>query len=314
MQRLRSIQVLRALAVTGAIASHATYAPRGAAGVDLFFVISGVIIGKVMQGRSAAEFMRARLLRIYPIYWFNLIPLLAVAFVYGIVTPARLASSLTLWPIWGSYAPPFLVPAWTLCFEMLFYSLIALGLWCRRTWIVVPALLIAILLNVFTRSAVLQFVGNPIVLEFCAGLAVLAAPKIRTVGALALVLAVVLFTLSSPIVVTSNLLMDPSINFLRVAVWGVSAALVVYAALCFEGWFGKWASVPVFIGNASYSIYLSHYLVNLTLFIWWPAKVAAMLAVGSIIYVAVELPISSWRRRRRPVDLVPRITAPVRLG
>jgi peptidoglycan/LPS O-acetylase OafA/YrhL len=57
--------VLRAVAIVGAITAHATYFRHGAAGVDLFFVISGVIIRTVMQGIEAGDFFRARLWRIF---------------------------------------------------------------------------------------------------------------------------------------------------------------------------------------------------------------------------------------------------------
>jgi exopolysaccharide production protein ExoZ len=295
--KLRSIQVLRAVAVTGAITSHATFFPHGAAGVDLFFVISGVIIGTVMQGRNAGDFIRARLWRIYPIYWLNLYPLLAIALMGGIATPARVASSITLWPIWGAFAHPYLVPGWTLCFEMLFYALVTLGLLVGRGWLALPLLLAAMLLNLATDNAVLQFVGNPLVLEFCAGLILLNLPKNRWCGLGAAIFAVVAFALSPPLHITSAHLMEFGTNLVRVGVWGLPAAAAVYAALCFERAFGKWASGVVFIGDASYSIYLSHYLVNLTFAIWWPAQVLAMLFVGGLMFRFVERPMLSLRHR-----------------
>lgn len=106
--KLRSIQVLRAIAVLAVLLYHAAGWSHGQAGVDLFFVISGVIIGIVMVGRSANAFIAARLWRIYPVYWFNALPLLAAAAVFGILTPARLAASLTLWPVWALTRRPIL--------------------------------------------------------------------------------------------------------------------------------------------------------------------------------------------------------------
>lgn len=298
-EKLRSIQCLRALAVGIVLVSHGTFWPHGQAGVDLFFVISGVIIGKVMQGRSAKEFMLARLWRIYPIYWFNALPLLLAAAVAGIVTPARLATTLTLWPIWpGGYAPPYLNPAWTLSFEMLFYSLVALGLATNRTKFVVPTLVAAVAINALTGNPVLQFVGNPLVLEFCAGLIVGRLPRNAAAGGSSLALAAILFVLS-PIVHTSSAhVMDLPLNAYRVAVWGVPAALAVYGALCLNRSFGAWATVPVFLGDASYSIYLSHYFLNLALpMVWWPLRVVIFLAAGSAMYWFVERQFTIWRRR-----------------
>ena len=72
--KLRSLQVLRAVAAVAVVSVHAQLGERGTAGVDLFFVISGFIIGRVMIGRSAWEFARDRIWRIYPIYWVALLP------------------------------------------------------------------------------------------------------------------------------------------------------------------------------------------------------------------------------------------------
>ncbi|HET6942709.1 MAG TPA: acyltransferase [Sphingomicrobium sp.] len=289
--KLRSIQCLRAVAVTAVLLSHTLAWRHGAAGVDLFFVISGVIIGIVMKGRSASQFMLARLRRIYPIYWLNLFPIIAAAAISGIaLDQATLASSATLWPIWGDFAQPYLPPAWTLCFEMLFYVVVAIGLATSRTTWVAPALLVLVVLNALVRHPVLQFVGNPLVLEFCAGFAILRLPRNSSAGVAALALGVGLFVLSPSIYVQPDQLMDISVNLLRVAVWGLPAALLVYAALTFERLFTKWADIPVFVGNASYSIYLSHYFVILTLNIWWPAQTAAMLLVGCAMYLWIEQP------------------------
>ena len=68
MQKLRSIQTLRALAACGVVVYH-TYdtggkAAYGGVGVDLFFVISGFIMAKVAQAKTAAKFAQDRLWRI----------------------------------------------------------------------------------------------------------------------------------------------------------------------------------------------------------------------------------------------------------
>ena len=67
--KLRSVQVVRAVAACGVLLCHTAGWSLGAAGVDLFFVISGFIIGTVMPGRDARSFFADRLRRIYPIYF-----------------------------------------------------------------------------------------------------------------------------------------------------------------------------------------------------------------------------------------------------
>lgn len=297
--KLRSIQVLRAIAVLAVLLYHAAGWSHGQAGVDLFFVISGVIIGIVMVGRSANAFIAARLWRIYPVYWFNALPLLAAAAVFGILTPARLAASLTLWPVWGSYAPAYLVPAWTLSFEMLFYGLVAVGLAWRRPLLVVPVLGAFVGLNAVVANPYLQFLGNPLVLEFCAGLLLLRLPRRAVLGAAATVVGIGLFAMSPAPTIESAQIMDAAVAFPRVASWGIPAALVVYGALCFEGMAGKWAAPLVLIGDASYSIYLSHYFLNLALPVWWPLRVLILVGAGLLMFVTVERPIMRWRRSHK---------------
>jgi exopolysaccharide production protein ExoZ len=280
--------VLRALAVTGVLLTHSAHFDHGAAGVDLFFVISGVIIGMVAQGRTASEFIVARLTRIYPIYWFNLMPLLVPAFVFGIITPSRLATSLTLWPIWGSYAPSYLAPAWTLSFEMLFYVAMTAAIALRRVSLLVPTLAALVVLNVAIGGPYLNYIGHPMLLEFCAGFLVMNLPRNSWAGAVALVCGAGLFALSPTFPIDGAHIMDFGPSFQRVIAWGIPAALCVYGCLSLERGFGRWAAVPVFIGDASYSIYLSQFILNLVVQIWWPAKVAIMLAAGSAMYVLVE--------------------------
>jgi len=87
--QLSNIQILRGVAALFVVIFHAgvsertfgftsvvgeIYRPFGASGVDCFFVISGFIMIYVQQHkkRSAAKFLKKRLKRIVPLYWFHL--------------------------------------------------------------------------------------------------------------------------------------------------------------------------------------------------------------------------------------------------
>lgn len=80
MRKLESIQVLRGIAASMVVIMHAwgvstlQQQPHnpvrlGAAGVDLFFVISGFIMATISAGKTPREFLIDRLWRIYPIWW-----------------------------------------------------------------------------------------------------------------------------------------------------------------------------------------------------------------------------------------------------
>ncbi len=76
VKRLYAIQYLRAVAALGVVVFHAaertgTHFAIGAAGVDIFFVISGFIMWVLAGTRTTtpAAFLRERIERIVPLYW-----------------------------------------------------------------------------------------------------------------------------------------------------------------------------------------------------------------------------------------------------
>lgn len=164
--RLDSIQLLRGAAAVMVVWWHAvenivnresTYkaaketflAPRelyalGASGVDIFFVISGfVMLYSMWDGfggsRSPLLFLKKRLIRIFPTYWVFL--LLTQAFMvahhlYGTGVPPdwqMFFYSILLLPTASGFEGYTLGQAWTLTYELFFYSLFALGLVLPRT-------------------------------------------------------------------------------------------------------------------------------------------------------------------------------------
>lgn len=165
---LRSIQVLRgiaacAVALMHSVASHGVSEPGfyaiGAAGVDLFFVISGFIIATVAPGKTAGQFIAGRVRRIYPMWWIAVAPwLLVVPFDWEMFF-----ASITLWPIFGSFVLPPNSIGWTLSFEVLFYAAMALGIMTRP---LVPLAIFAacLILSLLTTSPLLDYFGNPMIL------------------------------------------------------------------------------------------------------------------------------------------------------
>ena len=58
-------------------------------GVELFFLISGFVIGMSGMGRSLGEFFVARVVRLYPAYWFAVIATTLVDVAYPHVRAAK---------------------------------------------------------------------------------------------------------------------------------------------------------------------------------------------------------------------------------
>ncbi|MDQ3061020.1 MAG: acyltransferase [Pseudomonadota bacterium] len=265
------------------------YWTGGSAGVDIFFVISGFVMAISTAGTPSGSrsrlnaawiFMQRRLLRIAPLYWFY--TLLKVALVLALPSLA-LRSSIDAWHFaasllfipamspWG-LIQPVLPVGWTLNFEMLFYALfataIALGL-PRIRFCLLVFLLIFLARQLATPAVLLTFYGQSLVFEFILGMGVAhihlnhppPAPLAGLLAALAGLAVMFGFDWSSS--------MD------RFGAWGVGAGLMVLGAVWLEPWIARIraASQLSFLGDASYSIYLSHTFVV-------PAAVLGMKQLG----------------------------------
>lgn len=305
--KLRSIQLIRAAAAMGVLLCHTAGWSLGAAGVDLFFVISGFIIGTVMPGRDARSFLADRLRRIYPIYFIALLPWALVGALFAAIPADRLAASLTLWPIWGGrFVIPFNPPAWTLCFEMLFYAGATVSLALARKWVPFAIAGVAALLYQLMPGPLLGFIGNPMILEFCAGLALTRLPRRAGLAGAAIPVGLLIFALSPALMLADGALaIDASRSLLRLLWWGVPAFLLAYAALTFEKAFAAKAwNGAVLVGDASYSLYLVHVLPALILQYWWPVESLLILALGVAIHLVVEKPLLRRLKRSAPA-LIP---------
>ncbi len=152
-ERIQSVQALRfvaaamvvfnhsaelALASTGrygALASE-NLSHLGAAGVDVFFVISGLVItltGPLAEPRpSGVVFFWRRWSRVAPMFLLLTIPTLMWFHITGPMSPygaggpmntPQNVATLFFWPATTELVvPPYLSQGWTLTFEMLFYS------------------------------------------------------------------------------------------------------------------------------------------------------------------------------------------------
>jgi len=168
----------------------------GRLGVDFFFVLSGFIIAETI--RRAAEdsgrvtnFLRHRVLRIYPAFWLAFVPTLCVALfaarsLHSPITtdPLELLRAALLLPFPDGGAPVIGV-AWTLHHEVLFYALATLTLAWPRLGVSLSILLLAGSLLPATEFPV-SFLCSPLHWEFVMGIAVSFALhcQIRRIGAL----------------------------------------------------------------------------------------------------------------------------------
>jgi exopolysaccharide production protein ExoZ len=293
-------------------------------GVDIFFVISGFIMvyvtwGKLDRPGAHWHFLRARLIRIVPIYWFYTLLLAAVALTVpsvldtAVFSVKQLLSSLLFIPgLFGADARPLLKLGWTLNYEMFFYAVFFLGILFgghRTPWVVFIGLLSVIFARQLGWLSTLpwQVWAEPIILEFCFGMGIGVlyhrGLRLRPLAAACLVaFAVVMLTLTLP-------------NFAwatRYWVLGVPSAFLVLAVACLQrssdmriGAFGRFCA---WVGDASYTLYLMHPFVISAIFIIWRkldfdgwSYVGVTLAViigGALVaYHLIEIPLTAAGRR-----------------
>jgi exopolysaccharide production protein ExoZ len=201
--RIDSIQVLRGIAALMVVVFHthrqiALMNYEGApfvglaAGVDIFFVISGFIMWVSTERnpkRTPLQFLRDRVVRIVPLYWAVTLGMATLAlaapalFQSTVLDFKHLAGSLLFLaspnPSTGHYEP-FLVQGWTLNLEMFFYLLFATAIAGSQGNKRVRGALITLLIGCATLAAFLlpqapgelRFYGAPIILEFLLGIAI----------------------------------------------------------------------------------------------------------------------------------------------
>ncbi|MET2826041.1 acyltransferase family protein [Mesorhizobium shangrilense] len=319
-----SLQVLRFVAALMVVFLHAVQSAArisavgvipyefeliGSAGVDIFFVISGVIMATVAPGRTPAEFIRARLLRIVPIYLLCSIPAIPIAAMGPGFGWRNILATVFLWPATDRMVAPALGAAWTLCFEMLFYAAVALLLLDRR-WLYA---LLAIFAGAFLLrrvGPVFQFLGNPIIVEFMAGVVIARIGKVRW-GIAMLPLGVCALFLAAWLMVIPNgyneLFLTGEQNIQRVAVLGIPAILIVYGTMHIQ----VRRSVWTYLGGASYSLYLVHPILLSGLAVIWvlypvgpnvivTIGIVASLVVSLRVYERIEKPMMARIKRAIP--------------
>lgn len=344
VERIDGLQTLRMIAVLLVAWMHSgqflqTPLPDlGIFGVDIFFVISGFILSLIVLRSSyksgmhlSVDFMRRRIVRIFPVYWlFALYPLAHEFHVHdGLV----FIPSLLLLPGWRYPSLPTLANfSWTLIFEMFFYLtfggvlLFASRRRAVHAMLGVLAALVFIGALIDIRHPILIIVMNPILLEFAMG-AIAALLYSRegvrpALGYAILILGWALAIFLYFIPRDSSYEMDVLTNhgvMLRGCTWGVAAGLIVLGMVLvsptMRSQFGKYT---VILGNASYSTYLlsgyifircsnqlrafgTHHVHGWAkAFLFQFSLTGMILIVGLAFYVFIEKPLLRFANRVVP--------------
>ncbi|MBT9369018.1 acyltransferase [Rhizobium sp. CSW-27] len=331
MKTLYGIQYLRAIAALAVVLFHAAersgeHFAIGAAGVDVFFVVSGFIMMVISHNRplTPAGFLRDRLLRIVPSYWIVTSVMVAGAaaglFPNLLLDLPHLLGSYLFMPVPspnGGALWPVLVQGWTLNYEIFFYLAFAATLLLpeNRRLAALAALFGLLVATGFLIEAAggpLSFYTQPILLEFLAGTIIgrlwIAGTVPRTeTGLMLIAIAVLSFA-------TIYLMRLEFSTFLC----GPLAIALVIGVLALE----KGDALPplpglAYLGDASYSIYLWHTLaISVVLkagavlslpapLITWIGALAGV-GLGIVCYECLERPLQHFIKHRRLVIRLPR--------
>jgi len=318
LKQLYSIQYARALAALAVVLAHTgAYGSGnafhiGSAGVDIFFVISGFVMWTTTASRAQtpAGFITNRIVRIVPMYWLVTLSLVIAAVCVPALFPrlkidlGHVVASLLFVPSRSPFNGelwPVLVQGWTLNYEMFFYAVFALVLFMPRR---LRLIALSMAFCGLALSGVFYAGSNPlllvytdsVMLEFLAGIFLGVAhernllPSWRLGWSLFLA-GIALFLTAAFTGATSP----------RIVVWGIPAVCLVSGLVIVEVRRGMWFSrVAATLGDASYSIYLTHGLVISAL-----AKAAATLNpvffVAICPVVAAAAGVLSWKYLERPL-------------
>jgi exopolysaccharide production protein ExoZ len=275
---IHGIQLLRAVAATAVMIFHVSFdiehnvSPagslpdlgQGAAGVDLFFVISGFVMvysSERLFGRPKASllFISRRIARIVPLYWLMtslmLVYVLARGFGPSDASPAQALASYFFIPYWrpSGVIDPLYGIGWTLNYEMFFYVVFAVAVAARREIAVVSvgAVLAAFVLVVSLNDHIpgqIAYLANPRVLEFVFGMGIASLYR----AGVRVSVGVSLILVASAI--AEAIWWDALPHWIG---WGVPALQVVAAFALLDQ---TLSFVPLIerLGDASYALYLTH--------------------------------------------------------
>ncbi|WP_336852537.1 acyltransferase [Pseudescherichia vulneris] len=351
MGKIYSLQILRAIAalcvvishiwgVNGKIGEPLGFAYFGAYGVDIFFVISGFIMCYSIKDifdnpfHQAIGFISKRILRIYPSYLIIASPVI----LYFIYSTLKSGGAVSLYMIIGNFLllPTFngdpayhmyFYVAWSLCYEMMFYLLFALIMvFCRnRTQLIAAMVTVLIGLVAVVHTFRIQgdmlgwvniryMVGDSLIVNFAMGC--IAFVIYRTFNNIS-------FRPLTSFLLVASLFCMGIINAQhqadRLFCFGLPAFLIVLIVLYTK--FDenhdrkKITQLGIYLGNASYSIYLLHlYIVFIMPEIYkivpfnkdFTGAIMSVVAVliGCAFYSAIEKPLNRFIHQKNFKKLI----------
>lgn len=246
----------------------------GFAGVDFFFLLSGFVIfyscyKMVGQRDQLLTYIRKRFVRVYPVYWLLMLPLLlAFMLMSGSINKEYSFSWIEFVKTWTLYPghKNLTGVSWSLSHEIYFYILFGLLLISRRffvfLWLVVALSFINLLIITFQypveRSFMFDFLFSGHNIEFFLG--AIAYYVIRKQNTVRPIYHWLLLALGVALFMGAGIYFHLFNAILRVILFGSASFLILVSLVRLERM--NKIRVPAFwvrLGDASYVLYLVHY-------------------------------------------------------
>ena len=310
---LTNIQILRAIAAINVIIAHSIYfaisnnfnssfalffKDWGTNGVDIFFVISGFIIYYIHKrnNRSGFDFILQRMKRIIPLYWFYSL----VLFIFFLLFPILFNKFSTdfnhlflslffLSDIFFNKLPVYPL-GWTLEIEFFYYLIFGLFIILIGNK---KYFLFFIILFIILSSWKI----NSIFIEFLFGV-LIGTIFFSNNKKLKYIMSKFSYAILLTGIISLFLSLFISLNYNRIVLYGIPSFFIVLAAVFLKQNSNK---ILIFLGNASYSIYLTHFLILGTFFklakflipnfdptILFFFSIIICLLIGSALYLIIE--------------------------
>jgi len=333
--KFEGLQVLRGLAATMIVVGHVFSQNLGfsaqpfiwifsriyVSGADIFFSICGFIIlysvrNEKFNFRNSLIFLIRRLLRIYPVYWF--------VFILSIYISNYVALNLDNQNFHSYFDLFFLTktdnfynpPGWSLPFEIYFYiGVFIITIFFKTKFeIIVPVWLI-IQSIIAIKYTSYEVTTHALLSEFLFGVLVYYAYKnnINVTNfdfILFFILSLVFFFIGFKLAKNG-----PLSGWQRVLTYGIGGMFITYACILIDKFKITFPKILILIGDASYSIYISHHLFMRTIFficdvnqLWnlFPSKyhfigvsLITLLSIlfGILIHFIIEIPVLSFSKK-----------------
>ncbi|MCB2295312.1 acyltransferase [Clostridium algoriphilum] len=328
--KLDSIQIMRGIGAILIILFHSTTLYQikfnisylngifkfGFIGVDLFFIVSGFILLYTRKKESVGKYLVKRFVRIYPLYWVILSCVIILMFIIpnagngGQKNIVFLLKNIFLIPDKSLFMIP---QAWTLSYEILFYLMFLTTMASNKkiAKIVIELWTVGCLVNTIgnfnNANLFIKVMFNPVNLEFLIGgmiyfLIIKYKESItRKICNISIVVGLMLTCFFATLIYFDK-------PYLSRILIGLSLALIIFGVIVknikYECKYNKFL---IYIGNASYSIYLTHFtLISATIIILQKTNIKCInsftitlvdiviVACGCICHNVLEKPIGKY--------------------